>query len=121
MTLVVSILLVLTLGAVEYGWLFLKQEQLTNASRQGARIAATVDATNSQVTTQISTMMTAYGLGSSGYTTTLNPTDVSTVAKGQTLSVKVSVPYTNIGITKFSLLPVPTTLSASVTMEKEGP
>ena len=36
---VFPILLMLTLGAIEYGWLFLNAQQVTNAARQGARIA----------------------------------------------------------------------------------
>lgn len=121
MTLVLGVLLMLTFGTIEYGWLFLKQQQLVDISREGARLAATVGATNSQVTTQVTTMMTAVGMGSSGYTTTLTPSNVSTVAVGSTLTVEVSVPYSKLSLTKCSLIPVPTTLSATVTMYKEGP
>jgi len=36
---VLPLLLLVVLGAIEYGWLFYKQQQITNAARHAARIA----------------------------------------------------------------------------------
>jgi Flp pilus assembly protein TadG len=121
MALALLLLMLLTMGAVEYGWFFLKQQQITNAARQAARIASTADATNATVTSQVTTLMSSYGMGSSGYTTTLTPSDVSTAARGSSVSVKISVTYSKVTITNFSLLPMPATVSATVAMAKEGP
>jgi Flp pilus assembly protein TadG len=117
------IVMMLTFGVIEYGWMFLKHQQVTNAARQAARLAATVDATNGQVTSQVTSMMSTYGLGSSGYTTTIAAGTNNNVSqpRGTLVSVTVSVPYGNIDITGFTLLPLPSTISAKVTMEKEGP
>lgn len=115
------LLLLVTLGAVEYSWLFLKQEQIANAARQAARLAATPDATNAMVTSEITTLMAQYGLSGSGYTTTFTPADVATAATGGTVEVQISVNYSKITITNFGMLPLPTTLSGIVTMIKEGP
>jgi Flp pilus assembly protein TadG len=120
MALALLLLMLLTMGAVEYGWFFLKQQQITNAARQAARVASTADATNATVTSQITTLMSSYGMGSSGYTTTFTPDPVSSVTRGNSVSVKISVQYSNITITNFKLLPLPTTVSATVAMEKEG-
>jgi Flp pilus assembly protein TadG len=120
MALALTLLMTLTLGVVEYGWLFLKQQQVTNAARQAARIASTADATNSTVNSEISTLMSSYGMGSTGYTTTLSPTDVSTAARGSSVSVEISVTYSRVTITNFRILPMPTNLSATVAMQKEG-
>ncbi len=120
MALALLLLMLLTMGAVEYGWFFLKQQQITNAARQAARIASTADATNATVTSQVTTLMSSYGMGSSGYTTTFTPSDVSTAARGTSVSVKISVTYSKVTITNFSLLPMPTTVSATVAMAKEG-
>lgn len=114
------ILFLLTFGIIEYGWMFLKHQQVTNAARQAARLAANIDSTNSQVNSQITTQMNNYGLGSSGYTTAISPANVATATRGQLVSVTISVPYANIDITGFTLLPLPTTISAQVTMGKEG-
>ena len=123
MALALLILLLLTMGAIEYGWFFLKQQQITNAARQAARFASTADATDATVSSQITTLMNSYGMGSTGYTKTYswNPADVSTVARGTSISVTISVSYSKLTITNSSLLPTPATVSATVAMQKEGP
>ena len=118
------LVIALTFGAIEYGWVFLKQQQITNAVRQGARIAATPDATTASVTSTINSLMTAAGMGSSGYTVTFNPADITTVAPGQTFTVKVAVTYANVSLFKnisANLMPVPANLGQTITMAKEGP
>ena len=120
MALALLLLMLLTLGVIEYGWLFLKQQQLTNTARQAARIAATADATNTTVTSQITALMSSYGMGSTGYTTAFSPTDLSAAARGSSVSVQVQVTYSRLTITNFRLLPMPTTLTATVAMQKEG-
>jgi len=118
---VLLILMLITLGAVEYGWMFLKQEQIVNAARQAARLAATPDATNTTVTSEIATLMSSYGLSGSGYTTTLTPSNIATASVGSTVSVNIAISYSKIEVTHFTTLPLPSTLSATVAMEKEGP
>src|SRR5689334_5970001 len=93
------LVMLLTFGLIEYGWMFLKHQQVTNAARQAARLAALADSTNTQVTSQVSTMMSDYGLSGSGYSTTVTPSNVATAARGSIVSVTVSIPYANIDIT----------------------
>jgi Flp pilus assembly protein TadG len=119
--LLLPLLFMLTFGLIEYGWMFLKQQQITNTARQSARLGAMVDGTNAAVSNQISTMMNTYGLGSSGYSATIAPGNVQTAARGSQISVTISIPYSNIDVTGFTLLPMPTTISAKVSMQKEGP
>jgi Flp pilus assembly protein TadG len=119
--LVLSVLMTITFGAIEYGWMFLKEEQVTDAARAAARVAAPPDATTAQATTLVTSMMSSAGMGSSGYTLTFTPTDISTVSPGSTFTVQVSVPYSNVTITHVTLVPVPTTISSTITMSKEGP
>ena len=126
MVLVGMLLIQLTFFTIEFSWLFLRKQQVTNACRQAARTAAVVDSTNAIVTSSISTQMTSYGMGSSSYVTTLTPTDISTATKGQTVTVKITVPYANIQATPasmglwtlFNILP--DNVTATVTMVKEG-
>src|SRR3954453_1896122 len=76
--LLLPLIFMLTFGLIEYGWMFLKQQQITNTARQSARLGAMVDGTNAQVTSQITSMMNTYGLAGSGYTTTIAPGNVAT-------------------------------------------
>jgi Flp pilus assembly protein TadG len=80
MALILPLLLILSSAAIEYGWLFLNQHELTNASRQAARYASLPDTTSSQVTDQIFSLMSQYGLAKSksDYTVVLTPSDVTT-------------------------------------------
>lgn len=125
--LVLPILLLITFGLIEYGFLFLKAQQLENTVRQAARTGALPDANNTRVNTLVSSMMTDARLQSSGYTVSITqygsstPVDVGAVSPGQMLSVTITIPYDNISITRAPLIPVPTQLKRTVTMAKEGP
>jgi Flp pilus assembly protein TadG len=117
--LVLPILLVLVLGVVEYGWLILKSQQMTNAVRHGARMGITVDGTYTDVENAVTALMDAAGMGGSGYTLTIAPANVGDMNAGELLTVELSVDYANIGL-DMPLLPTPTTLRSSVSMAKEG-
>jgi Flp pilus assembly protein TadG len=113
------VLLMITFAMMEYGWMFLKMQQLNNTAEVAARLAAMPTATNSTVTSEISTLMSGYGMGNSGYTTTFTPSDVSTASLGATVTVSLSVSYSKLEVTGASLIPMPSSISASVTMVKE--
>jgi Flp pilus assembly protein TadG len=121
MALILPLLVFVTFAVIEYAWMFLNQHQVTNAAREAARLASLSASTSAQVNTEIGTLMTQYNLGSSGYTAKLTPTDITTATRGQLVSVQIIVPYTNIELTGFTLLPLPTNLNAKVSIEKEGP
>lgn len=121
MALVGMILVYLTLGGAEYAIIFLKQQQILNAARQASRLASTPDATTSRVNALIGNLMTNYGMAGtppgSGYSSTLTPADVASTARGQTVTVQISITYTKIT----PIIPTPSRLNAAVAMEKEGP
>jgi Flp pilus assembly protein TadG len=119
--LVFPLLLLLTLGAIEYGWLFLKAQEITNAARNGARVAIRADATTQDVINVIDSLMMAAGMDGSGYAVQIIPGDVSSPAVGDAVNVQVTVPCANIIIIDTPLLPTPVSLGASVAMAKEGP
>lgn len=114
------LLLMLILGCLEYGWMFLKSQQITNAARQGARIGATADGTVAEIQTAVANVMFASGLDGSGYVVTITPVDPTALQMSQLFEVAVSVSYDNIGF-GVPLVPTPATLEATVTMTREGP
>jgi len=118
--LVFPLLLLLTMGGIEYGWLFLKAQHTTNAARQGARLAIRPDVTTVEVLALIDRLMAEGGLADSGYKVNLTPSDIE--VPGRTLlAVEIRVPSAGIVIIGASFLPVPEWLRATVTMTKEGP
>jgi len=122
--LVFPLLLLLTLGGIRYGWLFLKAQYITNAARMGARTAVCPDATPASVLAAINALMTAGGMGASGYSVTMTPADISSLEVGDPLTVRITVLGANIDIMHVPLFtkldPANWNLGASVTMAKEG-
>jgi Flp pilus assembly protein TadG len=118
---VLPLLILVVFGLIEYGSMFLRLQQVANVARQAARQAATPDATQSQVSALITTMMSDAGLGASGYVATLTPTDPATATRGGQVKVQIAVTYANISITNAPFIPKPTTISRAVVMAKEGP
>lgn len=87
----------LSFGAVDYGYAMYLKNTLQGAASIGARSAIVSGSTNAKVASAIANCMTAAGLASTGYTVTLTPTDVSTVATGSTVTVQVTVTWGNAG------------------------
>lgn len=119
--LVIPLLILVVMGIIEYGWMFLKVQQINNAARHGARIGITENATNADVSTGVSTLMTSAGLAGSGYVLSFAPADVATARPGSAVTITVTVPYANVSIVRdFRLIPKPTNIAGSTTMFKEG-
>jgi Flp pilus assembly protein TadG len=118
---VFPLVLMVTFAMIEYGWMFIKQEQLYNVARQAARLGATPDATNAQVTSLISSSMSSYGMGSSGYTYSPSPMNSQSTATGSPVTVTITVTYAKVQVTGVKLFPTPTTIHATMSMQKEGP
>jgi len=122
LALALLILVPLLFGTIEYSWLFLKSQQIASAARDAARIAATEGGSNALVTARVSQAMTQAGLASSGYTVVTIPGNVASAAPGTQVQVTVSVPYSNISLTKLDpFIPTPADLEGATSMVKEGP
>jgi Flp pilus assembly protein TadG len=118
MAIVLPVLLILTLGLIEYGWVFLKVSQINQAARHGVRAAVRPDATAGIVQSNVSSLMTAAGIKSEDYTLTY--TDLY-VAVGQPVTVHISVNYDKLSLTGTGFLPLPDKIQGRGTMAKEGP
>lgn len=112
-------LMLLLVGLIDYGFIFLKAQQITQAARAGARAAVLPDATNASVDAAIDALLTDAGIDS--YSLVLTPADVTTVAPGTAISVEVTVTTEQLALIDTSLLPVPAQLKATASMAKEGP
>lgn len=115
---VMTLLMGLIYGLMEYGWLFMNEQQLNSAAREGARLAALPDTTAAQLSDRISKIMSAGKMTS--YTTTVTP-GWDTAPKGTSITVTITVDYSTIRLTAGNLTPLPSTIHAAVSMNKEGP
>ncbi len=121
LALLLPLVMLLTTGLIEYGWLFLRVQQINSAARYGARVASLPDATNQSVAGAVRQELLRHGLSESGYSITMQPSDVSAPLSGEEITISVNVPYRNISLTGMPLLPLPDRILAAVTMSKEGP
>ena len=107
-------------GMIEFGRMIMVQQVITNATREGARIAVldSQTATASLVASTVSDYLQNAGI--SGETVTIDPAEPTSAAYGEPVTVTVQVPFSSV-----SWLPAPmfisanTNLTASAVMRRE--
>jgi Flp pilus assembly protein TadG len=124
--LVFPILLSLTFGTVEYGHYFYWKHTLQGAAREGARSAITPTAQNSDVTSAITSAMTAAGINAAQYTVKIrNSADsadvnVASVSAGTPILVKVYATWGTVGMRPLGLIGSAKQVTGLTVMRKEG-
>jgi len=111
---VLPLLLTLVFGIIEFGWVFMVRETLTNASREGCRVAVLQGSSLMDITTQVNASMTPTGL--TGWSTQI--TRSSSGNPNET--VKVSIPYARVSLLGGYFGPTNFNLAATTVMRKEG-
>jgi Flp pilus assembly protein TadG len=116
---VAPLFFLMVFGMIEFGRMVMVQQVVTNASREGARLAVLDGTLTADVTTAVTTYLT--GASISGATVTVNPSPPSSAGYGAPVTVTVSVPFNQV-----SWLPSPmflggTTMTASTVMRRETP
>jgi Flp pilus assembly protein TadG len=113
---VLPLLLTLLMGIIEYGWIFMVRQTLTNAAREGCRIAVLNTATEDAVATRIREVMEPLGFAEgTQWSFTASPIDE------ETQEIAVSVQMDQISITGGYILSGDGgTMSGRCTMRKEG-
>lgn len=92
---VIPLFLVFTVGLIEVGRAIMVQQIVTNASREGARIASYNSTSSSTtVSSAISSIMSSANI--SGATTSVSPSVLSTVPEGDPVSVTITVSYSQV-------------------------
>jgi Flp pilus assembly protein TadG len=81
------IILMISVGIFEFGRAYQVQQVLTNAAREGARVAVLADYTDAQVTTVVRTYLTDGGL------TAVNPVILRNVAVAPATGSRVTINY----------------------------
>jgi len=119
LAIILPVMLWLTFGIVEYGWMFLKMQEITNASRQGARVAARADVTTDEIVAAITAAMTVAGFEPNAFKIDFPQGSPVTTEPGAIFAVRIEVDYVDIEL-GMPLVPTPPTLSSTVVMVKEG-
>jgi Flp pilus assembly protein TadG len=124
MAMVLTLLMLLTFGGVEFGDVYFKKNTLQGAAREGARAAIVAGADNTKVTTAVSNVLKAAGI-TTGFTIAITDTNdatvtVSSVTAGDPIKVKVSAKWKNIGVRPLGIMSGENTITGSAVMRKES-
>lgn len=121
MALVAPVLLLLTFGILQYGWLFLKDAEISNAARIAVRQAVTPGVTIPDQVTGPGSITSTFLANAGIYNAMIYiPTGV-TPGTGNPVTVTVVVSIDDVAFPGLYFLPLPSSLSATLTMAKEGP
>jgi Flp pilus assembly protein TadG len=117
MAIVAPVLFLFIIGIIEFGRVFMVQHVLTNASREGSRRAVIEGASVSEVESLVKNYLEQTSV--KGASITVSPDSLKDVGFGDSVTVTVSVSYSDV-----SWLPAPrflkeTSLSATTVMRAE--
>ncbi len=116
--LIAPVFFLMILGMIEFGRAVMVQQVITNASREGARVAVLDGSSNSEVMSSVDTYLEIARI--SGAEITIDPTEPSSAGYGDPVTVTVAIPFSQV-----SWLPTPmligggTELTASTVMRRE--
>jgi Flp pilus assembly protein TadG len=115
---VAPVLLLFVLGIIELGRLFMVQQVVVAAAREGARIGVLDGATTASVTTRVQTYLA--GTSVTGATITVSPNPPGSANAGQPVTVSVSVPYTAVSWLSTPIFAQNAILRGNSTMRRES-
>lgn len=115
MAVVTPLLLTLVFGVIEFGWVFMVRQSLTNAAREGCRVAVLQNSSSDQVHARVESYMAGTGL--TGYSVDYTPSSPpGTVVE----TVRVSIPYVDVSLVGSFFGPIDFDLGSTCSMRKEG-
>lgn len=123
--LMLSLLMTLTFAIFEYGWIFIKSQELRNAASTGARIGSLApeiknESMTAKAQARVNAMLADYKIV--GASVTYDPPDFDNVARGDPVRVAITVVYdgnVDLQLVGFPLIPVPANLAAEATFPKQ--
>ena len=111
---VLPLLLTLVFGIIEFGWVFMVRETLTNSSREGCRVAVLQGSTEQDIQERVDASMTPTGL-------TTYTVQISRSSPGDpNEKVQVLIPYADVSLLGGFFGPTDFNLGATTVMRKEG-
>lgn len=114
---VAPVFFLVVLGIVEFGRMVMVQQVITNAAREGARIAVLDSATPGRVTARVNDYLAAASLPNTSVIIT--PGDPASAGFDEPVSVEVRLPYAAVSPLTRPFLAGGVVLSATSTMRRE--
>ena len=114
MAVVTPLLLTMIFGIIEYGWVFMVRQTMTNAAREGARTAVLQVSTDADIIARVNESMVSTGL--TGYD--IDITHGTLVDPVET--VTLTIPYADVSLLGGFFGPKDFDIGATASMRKEG-
>ncbi len=123
------LIILMTFALIKYGWLYVKVQQINNAARHGARVAARADSDEVLVKSEIRLLMlkmwppAADPPPADWPPVTIVPGITDGMATGTVVTVTITIPYRDspLDIIPVPLLvPVPEFIGGTASMAREG-
>lgn len=113
---VMPLLLLMLFGIIEFGWTFMIYQSVTNAAREGCRVAVLEGSTDSEITNRIDEYLSGVGLSSGEYSVSIQHASLG----DPTETVTVTVPYSSIAMLGEYFNRTHINLISTSRMRKEG-
>lgn len=114
------VFLMLVFGMIEFGRAIMVQQVVTNASREGARVAVLDGATSDEVYEKVRHYLESSSIPMNSATTVqVSPNPPSSAGYGEPVTVSVSVPYSSISWIPGASYLKGATLDATSVMRRE--
>jgi len=122
MVLVLTILLNLTFGAIEFGYYFFVKNTMDGAAREGVRASIVAGAADSNVNTAADNVLTAAGLTIGQYTITISPDLSTSPTAGTNMTVTITANWGTVGsgFRPLAIISANKTITTAAVMRKEG-
>lgn len=114
MAVVLPILLTILFGIIEFGWTFMVYQSITNAAREGCRVAVLEGSTDEEINARIDEYLTLVGMANYSVDITHSTVD------DPTETVIVRIPYTSVSLLGGYFGPTDFDLVGKACMRKEG-
>ncbi|MGL4512879.1 MAG: TadE/TadG family type IV pilus assembly protein [Lacipirellulaceae bacterium] len=114
---VAPVFFLVVLGIIEFGRMVMVQQVITNAAREGARVAVLDSATTARVRTRVNSYLSAARLR--GATITVTPSPPTTAGFDQPVTVRVEIPFSAVSALSRPFMSAATRLNATAIMRRE--
>jgi Flp pilus assembly protein TadG len=114
---VAPVFFLVVLGIIEFGRMVMVQQVITNAAREGARIAVLDGSTTVKVTQRVNDYLSAARL--SGATINVSPSPPSSAKYDEQVSVEVRIPFSAVSALARPFMSKATVLTANSVMRRE--
>ncbi|MEN0111963.1 MAG: TadE family protein [Planctomycetota bacterium] len=114
---VAPVFFLVVLGIIEFGRMVMVQQVITNAAREGARIAVLDSATTARVTQRVNDYLSAASLPAAAVTVT--PSPPTSAGFDEPVNVQVRIPFSAVSALSRPFMSGATVLTAESVMRRE--